>query len=63
MCSVLFVKEPHLAEKVGQALGEKNFGRKARYCGGTCHWSIIIAYEVARSLGVPGILLSGKMAK
>ncbi|NMA01746.1 MAG: orotate phosphoribosyltransferase [Clostridia bacterium] len=60
----LLLKEPHLAEKVGQALGEKFLEEKPDIVVGPAIGGIIIAYEVARSLGVPGIFAereNGKM--
>ena len=64
MQCALLLKEPHLAEKVGQALGEKFLEEKPDIVVGPAIGGIIIAYEVARSLGVPGIFAereNGKM--
>lgn len=60
----LLLKEPALAEKVGQALGEEFMAEKPDIVVGPAIGGIIIAYEVARALGVPGIFAereNGKM--
>lgn len=60
----LLLKEPPLAEKAGRALGEKFQEEKPDIVVGPAIGGIIIAYEVARSLGVPGIFAereNGKM--
>ena len=51
----LLLKEPQLAEKAGQALAAKFQEAKPDLVVGPAIGGIVIAYEVARSLNVPGI--------
>lgn len=60
----LLLKEPKLAEWVGQALAKKLVAEKPEIVVGPAIGGIIIAYEIARGLGVPGIFaerVNGRM--
>ncbi|MDK2822522.1 MAG: orotate phosphoribosyltransferase [Clostridia bacterium] len=60
----LLLKEPNLSEKVCRAIAEKFRHEKPDLVIGPALGGIIVAYEVARHLGVPGLFTereNGKM--